>query len=500
MPCTTILVGKNASYDGSTMVARNEDSPSGQYAAKKMIVVHPEDQPKVYRSVISHVEIPLPEATMKYTLTPDALGKDGIWGACGINEANVAMSATETITSNERVLSGDPLVEYQAAKGKEGDADYQPEVPGGIGEEDMVSLVLPYIKSAREGVERLGEILKEYGTYEMNGIAFQDVDEIWWLETIGGHHWMAKRVPDDAYVMMPNQLGIDDFDFDDAFGAQENHMCSEDLREFVRDNFLDLSMEDDFNPRHAFGSNSDADHIYNTPRAWIMGRYFNPMTFVWDGEDADYTPFSDDLPWCLVPERKITVADIKYILSNHFQGTPYDPYGKEGDPHLHGIFRSIGVNRTNFMGLTQIRPYLPESLRAVQWMAFGSNVYNAIVPLYTQVDEIPAYFSQVGKQVTTDNVYWSNRIIAALADPHHFACDAIIERYQDKVIRNTMKVMKDTEKVVGEGADAGAVKVACQMANAKIADILKEETYDVLDKVLYQASNVMKNGFSRSDN
>ena len=44
----------------------------------------------------------------------------------------------------------------------------------------------------------------------MNGIAFQDVNEIWWLETIGGHHWIAKRVPDDRYVVMPNQFGIDD--------------------------------------------------------------------------------------------------------------------------------------------------------------------------------------------------------------------------------------------------------------------------------------------------
>ena len=41
----------------------------------------------------------------------------------------------------------------------------------------------------------------------MNGIAFQDHDEIWWLETIGGHHWMAVKVPDDHYVAMPNQLG-----------------------------------------------------------------------------------------------------------------------------------------------------------------------------------------------------------------------------------------------------------------------------------------------------
>ena len=53
-------------------------------------------------------------------------------------------------------------------------------MPGGIGEEDFLTLVLPYIKTAREG-ERLGALLEEFGTYEMNGVAFSDVDEIWWL-------------------------------------------------------------------------------------------------------------------------------------------------------------------------------------------------------------------------------------------------------------------------------------------------------------------------------
>ena len=43
MACTTILVGKNASYDGSTIVARNEDSPNGQFEPKKMKVVHPDE-------------------------------------------------------------------------------------------------------------------------------------------------------------------------------------------------------------------------------------------------------------------------------------------------------------------------------------------------------------------------------------------------------------------------------------------------------------------------
>ncbi len=140
------------------------------------------------------------------------------------------------------MLGADPLVEYQPAKGE------KPEVPGGIGEEDIVYLVLPYIRSAREGVLRLGKLLEAYGTYEMNGIAFQDVNEIWWLETIGGHHWMARRVPDDVYVVMPNQLGIDAFDLDDAFGAQENHLCSADLREFIAKNHLDLSLDGALNP------------------------------------------------------------------------------------------------------------------------------------------------------------------------------------------------------------------------------------------------------------
>ena len=43
MPCTTILVGKNASYDGSTLVARNEDSSNGVFEPKRMRVVHPDD-------------------------------------------------------------------------------------------------------------------------------------------------------------------------------------------------------------------------------------------------------------------------------------------------------------------------------------------------------------------------------------------------------------------------------------------------------------------------
>lgn len=157
-------------------------------------------------------------------------------------------------------------MEYQPAE------DGKEEVPGGIGEEDIVYLVLPYINSAREGVLRLGSLLETYGTYEKNGIAFQDQDEIWWLETIGGHHWIAKKVPDDRYVVMPNQFGMDEFDLEDAFCEQREHLCSADLREFIEKNHLDLRLDEEsvFCPRDAFGSHTDSDHVYNTPRAWYI--------------------------------------------------------------------------------------------------------------------------------------------------------------------------------------------------------------------------------------
>ena len=362
MACTTILVGKKASYDGSTMIARNDDSPSGKFTPKKYVVVHPDEQPRKYISVLSHVEIDLPDNPMRYTAVPNAVEGDGIWAASGVNAANVAMTATETITSNPRVLGADPLVVYQPVK------DGQEEIKGGIGEEDIVCLVLPYIRNAREGVKRLGSLLEQYGTYEMNGIAFQDADEIWWLETIGGHHWIARKVPDDVYVVMPNQLGIDQFNLEDAFSEQKEYMCSADLKDFIEKYHLNLAMDGVLNPRDAFGSHDDSDHVYNTPRAWYMGRCLNPRTWRWDGPAADFTPYSDNIPWCMVPERKVTVEDVKYVLSSHFQGTPYDPYAGYGESNMRGAYRSIGINRNDFMSLIQINDNRPDDIKAIQWL------------------------------------------------------------------------------------------------------------------------------------
>ena len=487
MSCTTLLVGKNASNDKSTMISRTDD---GRFDVKKLVLVTPDKQPKKYKSVISHLEIDLPDNPLRYTACPSVDLKRGIWAATGINSANVGMTATETITSNPRVLAADPMVEYKKAESKK-----QKDVPGGIGEEDIVVLVLPYIKTAREGVKRLGSLLEQYGTYESNGIAFNDENEIWWLESIGGHHWMAKRVPDDVCVVNPNQFGMDSFDLEDALGKQKNHMCSSDLKEFITENFLDLNQSGKFNPRDIFGSHTDMDHVYNTPRAWFMGKCLAPFSYKWEGPDADYTPESDNLPWSLVPDRKVTVEDVCYILGGHYQGTDFDPY-KNRDTGKRGMYRSIGINRTGVTSVCQIRSGVADEVKGLEWVCFGSTTFSSFIPVYTNVNKIPKYLSEVETNVSTENFYWGSRLIDALADTAYSDCIQQIGRYQNNCFTKSRQIVNEYDKKIAETKDMSLA----DEANEKICKTARKLTTETLNIVLHVVSTRMKNGYKLSDN
>lgn len=487
MPCTTVLVGRKASNDNSTMIARTDD---GHFDTKKLVVVEPKDQKRKYRSVISHLEIELPEEPMRYTACPSVDPKEGVWAATGVNAANVGMTATETITSNPRVLAADPLVEYKKAK-KRGEKD----IPGGIGEEDILVLVLPYIRTAREGVLRLAELLEKYGTYESNGVAFNDENEVWWMETVGGHHWLAKRVPDDVVVVMPNQFGMDSFDLGDAFSEKKAHLCSSDLREFISENDLDLNKDGVFNPRNIFGSASDQDHIYNTPRAWFMGRYLTPRTHKWDGPDAEFGPESDNIPWCFVPDRKMAVEDVKYMLSSNYQGTPFNPYLNQ-DTGVRGKYRSIGINRTGVTSVCQIRNGVPEGIRGVEWICFASTTFDALLPVYPNVPKMPEYLSDVTLDVSTENFYWASALIGALADHSYNTCIQHIQRYQSAVMTKGRRLIREYDKKYEEDP---CEKVLLE-ANEALAKMAKEQSVYTLGKVLYESSVSMKNGYNRADN
>ena len=78
----------------------------------------------------------------------------------------------------------------------------------------------------------------------------------------------------------------------------------------------------------------------------------------------------------------MTPEDVKYVLSSHYQGTPYDPYRSYGDKASKGAYRSIGINRNDFMALIQLRPDVDAENCALEWIAYASNAFNTMVPFY----------------------------------------------------------------------------------------------------------------------
>ena len=153
--------------------------------------------------------------------------------------------------------------------------------------------------------------------------------------------------------------------------AKKNHIYSKDMIEFIVNNKLDLTFKKvddlikvkDFDARVSLGSHTNLDRVYNTPRAWFMHKYLVPTKYKWEGPNADFSHESDDLPWSLQPDHKITVDDVKYLMSSYYQGSKFNPYEKHGDLSEAGKYRPIGVNRTNFVTLTQIRGYMPDKIK-----------------------------------------------------------------------------------------------------------------------------------------
>lgn len=148
----------------------------------------------------------------------------------------------------------------------------------------------------------------------------------------------------------------------------------------------------------------------------------------------------------------MTIEDVKCALSLHYQGTPFDPYGSAGTPATRGAYRPIGINRNGQLAAIQLRPYAPESCRAIQWMTYGSNAFNALAPFYANVDRTPEYLANTTGTVTTESFYWANRLIAALADAHFGACAAHIERYQEAVGARGHASVAKWDALVSEGA------------------------------------------------
>jgi Dipeptidase len=393
--CTSILIGKAATVDGSTIVGRNEDAMASW---PKHFVIHehkefPEAQE--FDSQANGFKISLPKTRYKYSATPEWTFKEGLFEEDGFNEYGVGMSATESAYSNQRVLGADPLVK------------------DGIGEEAMITVVLPYVKTAREGVLRLGKIIEEYGTCETNGIIFSDKNEVWYFENGSGHYWVAQRIPDDSYAVVANQLAIQEIDFDNT----KDFLYREDLKEFVNDNNLNTDPSS-FNFRNIFGTHELADEIYSTPRVWWGQQQFSGV--------SDESPESEELGFIKKANRLLSVDDAQDYLSSHFQKTEFDPLNNGKDNKR---YRPISLAKTQESHVLQIRPDMDPEIACVQWLAMGVASQSIYVPFYMGITDTPEEY-KVGKlPYDSKSAYWTYKLAGVLLDDHY---KELGKKYQEK--------------------------------------------------------------------
>ena len=293
------------------MAARNDDTFGPLNPMRLVVYPAYRNHPNQVKAYLNHCVVDRPADGYSYHGTPNVDYKNqGIFDESCFNSQNVGMSATESVYANERVLSFDPL-----------------NTESGINEDLIVATTLPFINSAKEGVSYLGGLIKKYGSAEGNGVIFSDKNDIWYMEIVTGHHWVAQRIPDDAYAVTGNRVAIQQVDFSDP----DNFMWSEGIQEFVEQHHLNPDKHG-WNFRHIFGTANFFDQHYNTPRQWYGHKILNPT--------VEMDPLDFDLPFIMRSDRKLTLEDVEQVLSSHYQSTPYDPLGRGTDEEKH-LFRPI---------------------------------------------------------------------------------------------------------------------------------------------------------------
>ena len=409
--CTTIIIGQEQTADGSMIVARSEDWDAME-AKNYEIFEDTDNGPREFVAKDSPFRCELPEKALGYSaLSPYNL--HGHWGSAGFNTAGVGMSATESIFSSDEVLKHDPLVE------------------NGVAENSVFNITLPYIHTAREGVERLGMLIEKYGIAEGFGIGFVDSKEIWYLETACGHRWLACRMPKDQYFVTGNQSRFRTYDPND----KENYLASADLIEFAEKHGLYNPAQGAFDFHEAYARDIKLDTTYNYPRVWGLQQFFSPEI------KNDVT--KNTFPVFAKAAHKVTLTELRTAFRFHYDNTEHDPYLNSNPKEP---YRPVSIFRTTQTHLLQVRPELPQAIGCVNYVAMGMADLGVFLPLYQGITSYPEAYTKGNGESSDDSAYWKFRKIMVLGMTNYNKYAPIIKEAYAKFEAETDQRQREMEE------------------------------------------------------
>ena len=398
--CCGFIIGRQLTKDGTTLFGRTEDYPyypNGGKHNKNYVVVGAKNYKEGDQLEDESNGFTYPHATseMKYTATYDSArgdGSNGAFGEHGFNEAGVSMTSTVTAIPNKKVLKTDPLTE------------------NGIPEAAMLDVVLPRVKSAREGVEFLAKVIEEKGSAEGNVVVFADQNETWYMEILSGHQYVAVKVPEDKYAVFANTYYLGHVDLND----KENVIASKDVEKVAKESGNYKTDKDgNFHIAKSYGPEKYAEGDRSRTYAGIT--LLDPNAKV-TYEDDEYELFRTPTD----PNKKYTLEDAFALQRNRFEHlngrfVPDDQIGvkKQGDDGSNDTVRkdqykyALGNENVIDAHVYQINPNLPKTFGGTVWLGMGPSRNTPYVPFYGNVKDTYKAFKPQTTTYDPNSWYWT---------------------------------------------------------------------------------------------
>ena len=464
--CSNLIVGKKASVDGSVMVSYNADDygmfghlchyPAGTHPKGSMRQIYDWD------SGVYHGEIE--EAPVTYNVIGN------------INEFQLSIGET-TYGGREEMVDSTGILDYGS----------------------LIYVTLQRAKTAREAISVMTSLVEKYG-YNSEGETFSicDPNEAWIMEMQGTGAgsksvvWVAMRIPDDAICAHANQSRIGKFNMKD----KKNVLYSKNVISYARKMGWFNGKDSDFSWKNTYAFPDFSGRRFCDARVWS---FFNHYADDFDrylpwalGKDKD----AEDMPLWIVPNRKLSVADVENGMRDHYEGTalaldttsigggiyemPYRPtpltFTVDGKQYFNE--RPISTQQTAFTFVSQLRSWLPREIGGVLW--FGNDDANmvAYTPVYCGNTVQPACYNTKGADAVTfssDNAFWLCNMVSNMVYPRYSQLFPELKAVRDSLETSYFANQTSIEK---QAADlyqtdkAAALKLLNNYSNAKADEML----------------------------
>ena len=472
LACTNLIAGKKATTDGSVMITYAADShnlygelshtPAAKHAPGEMRKVVEWDTNKPLG------EIPQPAETY------NVVGN--------MNQHQVVIGETTWGGREELVdTTGNSIIDYGS----------------------LIQIALERSKTAREAIKVMTDLVDKYG-YASSGESFSiaDKDEVWVLEMIGkgaekGAVWIAVRIPDDAISGHANEPRIRKVNLKD----KNNVMHSKDMISFARKRGYYNGKDEGFSFADAYSEHDMATRRGCDARVWTYFRRFNPEAdkyYSWCAGESN-----EPMPLYIIPERKVSLAEMQESMRDHFEGTPFEmtsdigagpyhvpyrwrPMEYEVDGKKYLMERAIGTQQTGWSFVSQSRSDLPDPIGGVLWFGTDDTNTSVYMPFYCGMTEVPA---QVGhgniNEFSMDSNFWMNNWVANQAYHRYDMMIPDIRKVQNGLEEKYINGRPAREQELLEVYNSGNPEKLVEMFNEEGKQIAKESTDAYRDLATY---------------